>query len=193
VGEGRGAGEVHAHEPVGPAASAGGVGQRVEIAAGTETLEALADRLGRQRRQPEPAHRLPAAGLLVEVAEDQLPLPPRVRRADDEAMQAARGLSGGAPLILGELGRLRGRRGDRAGAEALLAELERLAELRYCSALDRAMVHLGLGAREETFQWLDRAYKERGDQFYWMKVNPRFDPLRDDPRFQDLLRRMRLA
>jgi len=110
-----------------------------------------------------------------------------------EAVEAARALSGDAPLILGELGRLRALHGDRAGAEELLAQLEGLAEGRYVSALDRAVVHLGLGESDRALEWLERAYEERGNQLYWIKVNPRFDRLREHPRLKALLARMRLA
>jgi hypothetical protein len=42
-------------------------------------------------------------------------------------------------------------------------------------------------------KWLEKAYAERESCMAWLKVDPRFDPLRSDPRFQALLRRMRLA
>ena len=53
-----------------------------------------------------------------------------------------------------------------------------------------ALIHTGLGEHEEAFEWLERAYQERNGWMAFLQVEPRFDPLRDDPRFQDLLRRM---
>ncbi len=77
------AGEVHPHEPVGPAPPLGGVGEAVVVGAALEAPEAVADRVGRERRDPESAHRLGALRGLVDVTEDELPFAPRVRGADD--------------------------------------------------------------------------------------------------------------
>jgi hypothetical protein len=55
-----------------------------------------------------------------------------------------------------------------------------------------ARVYAGLGDNEKALMWLGKAYQERGGSLDYLKVEPWVDPLRDDPRFQDLLRRMRL-
>jgi len=55
-----------------------------------------------------------------------------------------------------------------------------------------AYYHAQLGEKERAFEWLEKAYKEREGLVY-LKVDPRWDPLHDDPRFQDLLLRMNLA
>jgi tetratricopeptide (TPR) repeat protein len=54
----------------------------------------------------------------------------------------------------------------------------------------RAVVYGALGERDEAFRLLQRAYEERYPYLAVAKVDPRLDSLRDDPRFQDLLRRM---
>ena len=54
-----------------------------------------------------------------------------------------------------------------------------------------AEVYVALGDKDEAMVWLERAYQERDIWLALLKVWPRFDPLRSDPRFQDLLRRMR--
>ena len=64
----------------------------------------------------------------------------------------------------------------------------------YLSPAHLALPHLALGDREAALQDLERAYRERsGWQLLFLAVEPRFDPLRADPRFRDLLRRLRLA
>jgi serine/threonine-protein kinase len=55
-----------------------------------------------------------------------------------------------------------------------------------------ALIHTGLGEHAEAFEWLERAYQERNGWMAFLQVEPRFDPLREEPRFQDLLRRMNL-
>ncbi len=53
-----------------------------------------------------------------------------------------------------------------------------------------ARIYAQLGNEEQAFEWLEKAYEER--DLVGIKVDPHLDPLRDDPRFQDLLRRMNL-
>ena len=53
-----------------------------------------------------------------------------------------------------------------------------------------AILNVGLGQHEEAFSWLDRAYRERDGYLTWLKVDSALDPLRPDPRFQTLLRRV---
>jgi TolB-like protein/DNA-binding winged helix-turn-helix (wHTH) protein/Flp pilus assembly protein TadD len=55
-----------------------------------------------------------------------------------------------------------------------------------------AALYTDLGDRDNALRWMERAYAERNRDLYEIKVNPRFDILREDPRFQDLLRRMNL-
>lgn len=52
---------------------------------------------------------------------------------------------------------------------------------------------LGLGDKEQAFAWLERAYQEQSNILQFLKVHPYFDPLREDPRFKDLLHRVWLG
>ena len=54
------------------------------------------------------------------------------------------------------------------------------------------MVHVGLQENDETFSWLQRAFEQRSLWLGYLNVEPQLDPLRSDPRFQDLLRRLGL-
>ena len=55
-----------------------------------------------------------------------------------------------------------------------------------------ALVELGLGHKEKALAWLEKAYEDHDDDALLdLKMDPTFDPLRSDPRFQDLLRRMK--
>jgi serine/threonine-protein kinase len=114
---------------------------------------------------------------------------------DDEAQAAleeAADLSGRAPYDLAILGYLHACRGRIAPATALLTELETRARERYVSPVAFAMLAAGLGRRDEVFDWLERAYRERRGWLVYLKVEPLLDGVRDDPRLAELVRRMGL-
>jgi len=60
-------------------------------------------------------------------------------------------------------------------------------------AYPTALAYLGLGEKDQTFHWLDQAYLQHDGNLALLKVEPKFDSLRSDPRFNDLLRRMNLT
>jgi DNA-binding winged helix-turn-helix (wHTH) protein/TolB-like protein len=107
-------------------------------------------------------------------------------------LREAVALSGGSPLMKGTLGVGYALAGDRAGAKAALAELETLRAESYASALDIAAIHAALGDREQAFRWLGEAEAERSFHLIYLKVWPELDPLREDPRFDALVRRLGL-
>jgi hypothetical protein len=53
-----------------------------------------------------------------------------------------------------------------------------------------ALVYAGLGEKDQAFEWLGKAFGEGDMGMLFLKIDPPLDPLRSDPRFQDLLRRM---
>jgi serine/threonine-protein kinase len=113
----------------------------------------------------------------------------------DEAqaeLEEAAEMSGRAPYDLALLGQLHARRGRPGQAVALLTELEHRARERYVSPVAFAMLHAGLGHRDEVFMWLERAWQERRGWMVYLKVEPLLDGVRDDPRTDALIRRMRL-
>jgi hypothetical protein len=55
-----------------------------------------------------------------------------------------------------------------------------------------AQAYVGLGEKQQALIWLEKAYAQRSDELVSLKVNPVYDPLRGEPRFQELLRRLRL-
>jgi TolB-like protein/DNA-binding winged helix-turn-helix (wHTH) protein/Tfp pilus assembly protein PilF len=72
----------------------------------------------------------------------------------------------------------------------ILADLKNPARRSYLPPEMVAEVYAGLGDRQEALNWLEKAYAEHAANLDLLKVNPAFDPLRADPRFQQLLRRM---
>ena len=80
--------------------------------------------------------------------------------------------------------------GRRTDALRLLAELKKREQPGYSGAL--VIAYLGLGDYDEAFAWLNRAYQEHANIMQFLKVTPFFDPVRGDPRFIDLQRRVGL-
>jgi DNA-binding winged helix-turn-helix (wHTH) protein len=91
------------------------------------------------------------------------------------------------------LGYLYGKTGRADEARRVLAEFDELARVgRYASRYAIAVVHMGLGDWEGALAALDVAYRERSHWLVWLKRDPRWDEIRGDQRFQDLVRRVGL-
>jgi TolB-like protein/Flp pilus assembly protein TadD len=82
--------------------------------------------------------------------------------------------------------------GKRAQAQTILQELESQSR-KPVSQIETAMIYIALGDHDRAFEWLENAYSERAWQLGFLKVEPIFDPLRADPRFVDLMRRVNLV
>jgi hypothetical protein len=63
----------------------------------------------------------------------------------------------------------------------------------YIDAILIAYIHVGLGQKDQAFTWLEKAYQERSGLMPWLKGEPKWDPLRGDARFADLVRRIDTA
>jgi TolB-like protein/tetratricopeptide (TPR) repeat protein len=108
------------------------------------------------------------------------------------ALEAACAMSRDA-ISVGYLAHAHGRFGRRDRAAQLIAEL--LASRGGGHVAPKAMIvaYAGIGENDHAFQWLERAYDERDGILYWLKAAPVFDPLRADPRFDDLAHRLELS
>ncbi len=80
--------------------------------------------------------------------------------------------------------------GKRAEARAVLEELLKLSTTHYVSPYSIALIYNGLDERDETLAWLERGIEKREPRVAFLKVEPKWNNLRSDPRFQDLLRRV---
>jgi TolB-like protein len=105
------------------------------------------------------------------------------------AFQKAADLSGFS-MAIAPLGYAHARAGNRAEAMKILAELKAWSKPGIVAPYDIAMVYFGLGDKDQGFAWLDKALVARNWWVLFIKVEPWMDPLRSDPRFQALIRRM---
>ena len=101
-------------------------------------------------------------------------------------------LSNNSPALIGLLVNTNAQAGRRANALRLLGELKRRKKTEYVPAAAFVLAYLGLGDYDQAFFWLELAYKEQSYILLLLKVFPFFDPIRNDPRFIDLLHRVGL-
>jgi serine/threonine-protein kinase len=99
-------------------------------------------------------------------------------------------LAADAPMNIASLGHAYAVAGHRAEARKALRKLDELATRRYVSDFMRALIVVGFGENDRALQLLERAFQERSSGMGKLKVDPRFDPLRQDARFTDLLHRV---
>ncbi len=108
-------------------------------------------------------------------------------------LEKADALSKGSPAVEGILVRAYARGGRREDALRLLAEMKRRRAAGYFPAGAFVNAYLGLGDRDQAFVWLEEAYREQSNILQFMKTHPFFDPIRSDPRFVDLKKRIGLG
>jgi class 3 adenylate cyclase/TolB-like protein/Tfp pilus assembly protein PilF len=94
------------------------------------------------------------------------------------------------PIIIAYLGFAYAKNGQQNKAMQTLNELNRLGQERFVTPFCQAMIYLGTGDNGKAIDWLEKAYAERSVWMGWLKVQPMLDPLRSDPRFQALYKKM---
>jgi len=109
------------------------------------------------------------------------------------ALEKARELSGGVPVTLGYLGLAYGRAGRRDDGRKLLEQTQTMATKAYVPPSTFALAHVGLEDWDAAFHWWDQAVEVRDPLVVPIKTFPFFDPVRGDPRYRALLRRMNLS
>ena len=80
--------------------------------------------------------------------------------------------------------------GDRSKAEQILRELEQMAQRQYVSTTAFADIHLGLGEKEKALDWLEKSYQDQESACWYLKVDPIYDSVRNEPRFQALVQKV---
>jgi hypothetical protein len=85
------------------------------------------------------------------------------------------------------------RSGRTAQGQGILNKFLERRKQHYVPPFMIALACAGLGQRDETIDWLNKAFEERDPQLIWVAIDPEFDELHSDQRFTDLLRRMNIA
>ncbi|MBA3961624.1 MAG: winged helix-turn-helix domain-containing protein [Chthoniobacterales bacterium] len=109
-----------------------------------------------------------------------------------EDFAQAKTISRGNSETIGMIGYVHALRRQPAKARAILATLKSAGPERYVPPVNLAVIHLGLGEIDEAFACLERAYAERDVRLSFFRVDPKWDPIRGDPRFVALLARLGL-
>ncbi len=107
-------------------------------------------------------------------------------------LEHAVALSRGCALSLRALGHAYGLAGKRAEAQRVLDELLARGRRSYVSSYDIALVHAGMGEKDQALAWLEKAYEERNGWLGFLNVEPRLDSLREEARFTALLSKVGL-
>jgi serine/threonine protein kinase/tetratricopeptide (TPR) repeat protein len=108
------------------------------------------------------------------------------------ALQTAAGIDD-SPLIRGVLACSLARAGRRTDAQHIIDELILASKSKFVSQSSIAMGYGGLGEKDKAFKWLDKSLESHDEAILWIYKHPMFSPLRDDPRFRELLKKLNLA
>jgi len=101
-------------------------------------------------------------------------------------------LSGGSPLMRAALAHTLGAAGRTTEALGILDDLTKLATEKYVAPYFFAGIYIGLGENDRSIEYLEKSYEEHSHWLIYLRIDPSMDGLRDNPRFQDLLRRVGL-
>ena len=110
-----------------------------------------------------------------------------------EEFQKYSRLSGGDPAAIGALGHAYAVSGKQGEAKKALLQLKALARSRYVSPYDLAVLYSGLRDKDQALEWLAKAREDYSAWLIWVNVDPRFDYIRGDPRYRDIIRRINLT
>jgi tetratricopeptide (TPR) repeat protein len=109
------------------------------------------------------------------------------------ALESGRKLDPSWPFILEEQAYANAASGQWATAKKMLSQLDIIAQRRYVDPVLVALVYLQLGDRDKAFTYLEKGYSVRSSSMPWLKAEPRFDPVRSDPRYLQMLHKVGLT
>lgn len=95
------------------------------------------------------------------------------------------------PVIIAAAGHAYARWGHKSEATAAMRRMNELSKEEYVTPYGVALIYAGLDDKDHAMNWLQNAYEDRSHWLVWLNLDPRFDNVRSDPRFQELLQRMK--
>jgi tetratricopeptide (TPR) repeat protein len=114
------------------------------------------------------------------------------QEALDESRKA-RAIAGDTPQITAQIAHILAVSGQQSEARTSLSELKERAARQYVLPYDIALIYTGLGDKDQAFKWFERAYADHSTEMIYFKVEPMLTSLRSDPRYQNILVRMKFA
>jgi tetratricopeptide (TPR) repeat protein len=93
-------------------------------------------------------------------------------------------------VTLAAIGNVDGVAGKKREARDMLAKLNTLSEKKYVTPYGVALVYAGLGEKDQALNWLDKALEDRAHWLVWIRLDPRWDSIRDEPRFKTIVSRI---
>ncbi len=109
-----------------------------------------------------------------------------------EEIRKSIALYGEDPNLSPEIGFIYATTGRNGEAQQILDRLLNASKTAPIAAHHFVLIYVGMGKKNEAFRWLEKAYDEHSPMMAWLEVDQRFDSLRQEPRFQDLVRRVGL-
>jgi TolB-like protein/DNA-binding winged helix-turn-helix (wHTH) protein/tetratricopeptide (TPR) repeat protein len=106
-----------------------------------------------------------------------------------EELQKAASLSGDSPLYMAQVGVSLALAGEKKQALRIIHDLQDTSGKRYVSPYGVAQIYATLNDKEQTYKWLETAYRDRAVWMSYLAVDPAFDSIRSEARFRDLLHR----
>ena len=114
----------------------------------------------------------------------------------DEAVSAlenAANLSSNRPFVIADLARIFAENGKKTEARKILKKLETASKENYISPVNYAKIHQSLGATEKVFAELEKGFVTRAVRLPYLLIDPQFDAIREDRRFTELARKVRVG
>ena len=105
-------------------------------------------------------------------------------------LERAKELLAGNINVDADIGHLYAVSGNRTGAERVIRDLKKLSNQKYVNPFEIALIYVGLGDKDNAFEWLDKAYQQRSDMLVYLNVDPRLDVIRHEPRFIGLVKKV---
>lgn len=96
----------------------------------------------------------------------------------------------GGPHSTGHLGNIYARQGRVRDAEAMVDQLKQEVQKSGIGRYEIALIYAGIGDKNNAFEWLERSFENRDKGITYLRIDPCLDPLRADPRFQELIKRV---